>query len=177
MPDVALDLMEAIRSLLDGVQLHVHRRRRSAIDRAGPESALSRWRSVPGAQVAEFYDRKGREYFEKIVQLGIPVPEPTMDDAHRYVAAQFPAWAAASDLLVTACGANPRRLKQYCGLADYKLAVWKRKQEHQHRRPRGERRRGPQEGTSGRRIPLASDRAVCPSSARARSDRPDERRR
>jgi hypothetical protein len=56
-----------------------------------------------------------------------------MDEAHRYIAAQFPAWAAVSDLLVTACGINPRRLKQYCVLADYRLAVWKKQQKHQAR--------------------------------------------
>jgi hypothetical protein len=133
MPDAALDLMEAIRSLLDGVNCTFIV---AADQQLIGQGLRARFRDIDapaGMRASDFYEKKGREYFEKIVQLGIPVPEPTMDEAHRYIAAQFPAWAAASDLLVTACGTNPRRLKQYCVLADYRLAVWKKQQEYQRR--------------------------------------------
>jgi thymidylate kinase len=133
MPDAALDLMEAIRSLLDCVNCTFIVAADQQLIGQGLKARFRDIDAPPGMRVSEFYEKKGREYFEKIVQLGIPVPEPTMDEAHRYIAALFPAWAAASDLLVTACGTNPRRLKQYCVLADYRLAVWKKQQEHQGR--------------------------------------------
>jgi len=133
MPDVALDLMEAIKSLLDGVNCTFIVAADQQLIGQGLKARFRDIDAPAGMRVSEFYEKKGREYFEKIVQLGIPVPEPTMDEAHRYIAAQFPAWAAVSDLLVTACGINPRRLKQYCVLADYRLAVWKKQQKHQAR--------------------------------------------
>jgi hypothetical protein len=71
----------------------------------------------------EFYARKGRDYFEKIIQLGVPVPDPTPRQIHGLISAMFPAWASASDLIGAALGNNPRRVKQYAALLDYRYAV------------------------------------------------------
>ena len=131
MPDVALDLMEAIRSLLDCVNCTFIVAADQQLIGQGLKARFRELDASAGQPQADFFEKKGREYFEKIVQLGIPVPEPSMEEAHRFIAAQFPSWAAASDLLVSACGTNPRRLKQYCVLADYRLAVWKKQQEHE----------------------------------------------
>jgi hypothetical protein len=62
----------------------------------------------------EFLARKGQEYFEKIIQLRINLPECTANHAHRFIAAQFPEWMPATDIILSAVGSNPRRLKQYC---------------------------------------------------------------
>lgn len=67
--------------------------------------------------------RKGKEYFEKIIQLGIRVPEPGSGNVHRFLAAQFPQWLPATDLIQAAVGTNPRRLKQYCTWLTYKYMV------------------------------------------------------
>jgi len=71
----------------------------------------------------EFYARKGREYFEKIIQFGIPVPEAGPNEGYRFIGAHFPQWAASADLIIAAIAANPRRLKQYVGLLEYRYGV------------------------------------------------------
>ena len=115
MPDVVLDLLEAIKIFLHVPDLvfvvaadeeligkGLRLRYRELLDGggAGPEG--------------EFLARKGQEYFEKIIQLRINLPECTANHAHRFIAAQFPEWMPATDIILSAVGSNPRRLKQYC---------------------------------------------------------------
>ena len=124
MPDVALDLLEAIKSLLDGVKCTFIVAADQQLIGQGLKARLRELLDTPDrAQVDAFYNKKGRECFEKIIQLGIRVPEPTAEHAHRFIAAQFPHWLAATDLVEAAIGTNPRRLKQYCNLLDYRFHV------------------------------------------------------
>lgn len=61
-----------------------------------------------------------RAYLEKIIQLGISLPEIKADDAHGLVADHCPEWASASDLIISAFDGNPRRIKQQGALLSYK---------------------------------------------------------
>jgi KAP family P-loop domain/CHAT domain len=124
MPEVALDLLEALKIFLGdtrcifivavdermiGEGLRIRYKELLALPRADMESPL--------------FPRIGKEYFEKIIQLAIRVPQHTAPNVHRFIAAQFPQWLASTDLIQTAVGRNPRRLKQYCMLLDYKYMV------------------------------------------------------
>jgi Cdc6-like AAA superfamily ATPase len=115
MPDVVLDLLEAIK-----IFLHVHRLVFVvAADKTLIGKGLRlRYRELLEGPAAgpegEFFARKGEEYFEKIIQLRINLPECTPEHAHRFIAAQFPEWMPATDIIQAAVGSNPRRLKQYC---------------------------------------------------------------
>lgn len=125
MPDVALDFLEAIKVFLDEVP--------SVFLIAADEHLIGqglrlRFRDLldatPGdGTTQDLLLRKGKEYFEKIIQLGIRVPPRTPEQAHRFIAAQFPQWLPATDIIRTAIGDNPRRLKQYCNLLRYKYLV------------------------------------------------------
>jgi hypothetical protein len=61
-----------------------------------------------------------RAYLEKIIQLGISLPEIKANDAHSLVADHCPEWAGASDLIISAFDGNPRRIKQQGALLSYK---------------------------------------------------------
>jgi hypothetical protein len=124
MPDVALDLLEAIKALLEGVRCVFIV---AADQQLIGQGLKARFRDLLASgdreQVEAFYNKKGREYFEKIIQLGVPVPEPTPEQAHRFISAHFPQWMPVSDLVEAAIGTNPRRLKQYCSLLNYRFRV------------------------------------------------------
>jgi hypothetical protein len=125
MPDVALDLLEAIRIFLGKVNCtFIVAADQELIGQGLKARFHDLMESAQSEQDREFYARKGREYFEKIIQFGVPVPEPTPEEGYRFVSASFPGWAAAADLITAAIGTNPRRLRQYCGLLDYRYGVW-----------------------------------------------------
>jgi len=74
-------------------------------------------------EIQNLLNQKGREYFEKIIQFGVKVPEKNIKYCHRFIATNFPLWASSTDILTTALGTNPRRLKQTCNLLSYKRIV------------------------------------------------------
>ncbi len=126
MPDVALDLLEAIRIFLGEANCtFIVAADQELIGQGLKARFRDLMESAPSASDQDFYARKGREYFEKIIQFGVPVPEPTPVEGYKFIAASFPGWSAAADLVTTAVGANPRRLRQYCTLLDYRHGVWK----------------------------------------------------
>ena len=57
---------------------------------------------------------KGQEYLEKIIQFRTRVPPRTPEQTQRLIAAEFPHWTAAGDIIQSIVGNNPRRVKQYC---------------------------------------------------------------
>jgi hypothetical protein len=124
MPDTALDVLEAIKIFLGDV--------RCVFIVAADEQLIGqglrlRYRDLLEAggqqEVQELLTRKGREYFEKIIQLHIPLPPTTSEQTHKFLVAQFPRWLAATDIISVAVGDNPRRLKQYCERLLYSYAV------------------------------------------------------
>jgi KAP family P-loop domain/CHAT domain len=124
MPDVALDLLEAIRIFLGKVNCtFIVAADQELIGQGLKARFRDVMESAQSEQDREFYARKGREYFEKIIQFGVPVPEPAPEQGYRFVTAGFPGWAPAADLITAAIGANPRRLRQYCTLLDYRWRV------------------------------------------------------
>jgi hypothetical protein len=124
MPDAALDLLEAIKIFLPNapcvflvaadealIGQGLRMRFRDLVDPAGSND------------INAFMNKKGREYFEKIIQLPVHLPRPGSDEIHRFIGARFPEWFAASDLIDAAIGSNPRRLKQYCNRLEYRRLI------------------------------------------------------
>jgi hypothetical protein len=124
MPDVALDLLEAIKIFLEDAPCTFLV---AADENLIGQGLRLRFKTLLEADTGRdsqvLFARKGQEYFEKIIQLGIRVPQPTPKQTHRFIAAQFPEWLPATDIIRTAIGDNPRRLKQYCNLLRYKYLV------------------------------------------------------
>jgi KAP family P-loop domain len=130
MPDVALDLLEAIKIVLvefpwvflvAADQELISRGLRLRYRGLADEAALEADRAG--------LEQKGREYFEKIIQLHIPVPVPNEDQLQRFVAVQFPRLSPAGDIVLLAAGDNPRRIKQYCQWLQYKQGVFEEPEE------------------------------------------------
>jgi hypothetical protein len=123
MPDAALDLLEAIKIFLQSTPCIFI----VAADEALIGQGLRmRFHDVvdPGSvDVNAFMNEKGREYFEKIIQLPVHLPRPGANEIHRFIGARFPEWFAASDLIDAAIGSNPRRLKQYCSRLEYRRLI------------------------------------------------------
>jgi len=115
MPDTALDLLEAIKVFLVDTPC--------VFLVAADEHLIGNALQLRFKDLAHTHGRRGAEYLEKIIQLSIPVPPPSPAQSRRLIAAQFPRWLAAADILVTALGTNPRRLKQYCAFLSYRYEV------------------------------------------------------
>ncbi len=130
MPQVALDVLEMIKIFFfesvqaDAQCLFVVAADKTVIGR-GLRARYQRAGGVADEEAAELLEDKGREYFEKIIQFSVPVPKHGVRENHRYIAAQFPGWACATDILQLALGTNPRRLKQQCSLLSYRRTVAK----------------------------------------------------
>ena len=124
LPDVALDLLEAIKVFLNEVDFIFIV---AADENLIGQGLRIRFRELfSGNEQQEsqnFFDVKGQEYFEKIIQFAARVPPRTPEQTHRFIAGQFPKWTPATDIIQTAIGSNPRRLKQYCNLLTYKSMV------------------------------------------------------
>jgi hypothetical protein len=115
-PDIALDILESIRVALTSDECVFI----IAVDeRLIAQGLRLRYKELfasepsPGA-----FATKGQEYLEKIIQFRVRVPPRGATQTQKLIAAQFPQWAAASDIIQAVSGTNPRRLKQYC----YRLA-------------------------------------------------------
>jgi Cdc6-like AAA superfamily ATPase len=120
-PDVALDILESIRIALSEVECVFV----IAVDETLIAQGLRlRYKELfasdpsPGA-----FSTKGQEYLEKVIQFRVRVPPRTPRQAQRFIAAQFPQWMPAGDLIETVVGNNPRRLKQYCQRLSFQKMV------------------------------------------------------
>ena len=129
-PDVALDLLDAIKVFL------VHAKFVFLV--AADEEIIGRglrirYRDIGpqdndaggSGSLTDRLAREGQQYFEKIVQLRIHIPEANPQAAHRFIAAQFPEWMPATDIVFAALGSNPRRVKQYCNWMMFRHSVEK----------------------------------------------------
>jgi hypothetical protein len=123
-PDVAVDLLDAIQVFLGDIDcVFIVAADRELVGQGLKIRFKDLVQATGSEKDREFYARKGDEYIEKIIQFGVPVPQPTAAEAHRFIAARFPGWAACSDLINTALEGNPRRMQQYTSLLDYRHAV------------------------------------------------------
>ncbi len=124
LPDVALDLLEAIKIFFADVSCifliaadenligqGLRLRYRDLFEQGDPK------------KVEELLTQKGREYFEKVIQFGVRVPPKTPTQTHHFISAQYPRWMPATDIIQAAVGNNPRRLKQYCGVLSFAYEV------------------------------------------------------
>ena len=110
-PDVALDIMESIRIALsecDCVYI-------LAVDeRLISQGLRLRYRELFENEADAEIASKGQEYLEKIIQFRTRVPHRTPEQTQRLIAAEFPHWTPAGDIIQSIVGNNPRRVKQYC---------------------------------------------------------------
>lgn len=124
LPDVALDLLEAIKVFLEEVEfIFIVAADENLIGQGLKMRFKELFSGYEHVESQSFFDQKGQEYFEKIIQFAVRVPARTPEQTHRFIAAQFPKWTPATDIIQTAIGNNPRRLKQYCNLLTYKYMV------------------------------------------------------
>ncbi len=110
-PDVALDIMESIRiALSEGNCVYI-----LAVDERLIEQGLRlRYRELFAKETDAAINSKGQEYLEKIIQFRTRVPPRNAEQTQRLIAAEFPHWTPAGDIIQTIIGNNPRRVKQYC---------------------------------------------------------------
>jgi hypothetical protein len=110
-PDVALDIMESIRiALSEGDCVYI-----LAVDeRLIAQGLRLRYRELFEKEEDLVIAAKGQEYLEKIIQFRTRVPPRTPEQTQRLIAAEFPHWTAAGDIIQGIVGNNPRRVKQYC---------------------------------------------------------------
>jgi hypothetical protein len=110
-PDVALDIMESISiALSEGDCVYI-----VAVDQRLIEQGLRlRYRELFEQEQEREIETKGQEYLEKIIQFRTKVPSRTPEQTQRLIAAEFPHWTPAADIIRSIAGNNPRRVKQYC---------------------------------------------------------------
>ena len=139
-PDVALDIVESIRiALWDARCVFI-----IAVDSRLIEQGLRiRYKELFREGLAVSAEERGREYLEKIIQFSTRLPSRTPEQIRRFVAAQFPEWAAAGDIIELVAGTNPRRVKQYCQHLTFQQMVGART-------PTPTRRRAPEPTTPTR---------------------------
>ena len=124
MPDVAFDLLEALKIFLGDANCMFIVAADEQVINEGVRLRYKELLQLGKALGEQFpFDRKANEYMEKIIQLAIRVPDHTVDEVHKFISAQFPLWLPATDLIQAAVGSNPRRLKQYCTYLSYKFQV------------------------------------------------------
>ncbi len=113
-PNVALDVLEAIKILLHTSPcIFIVAADETLIGQGLRIRYHDVYESLESLELKQFLDKKGTEYFEKIIQMRFRIPPRSSQQAHKYVSAQYPQWVAATDLLQAAIGYNPRRLNQY----------------------------------------------------------------
>ena len=124
MPDVALDILEAIKIFPDKAPCIFLVAADENLIGQGLRLRFKELLAGDGdGQVPLLLARKGQEYFEKIIQFAIRVPYRTEEQTHRLIAALFPQWIPATDLIRVAVDDNPRRLKQFSHWLSYRLLV------------------------------------------------------
>ena len=121
LPNVALDLLEAIRNFLQGLNcIFIIAADENLIGQGLRLRYKELFDSGDPRRTEAYLNQRGQEFFEKIIQFGVRVPARTQQQTHKFIATQFPKWVPASDIIQTAIGNNPRRLKQYCNLLTFK---------------------------------------------------------
>lgn len=123
-PDVALDIMESIRIALSEVDCVFI----IAVDETLISQGLRlRYKELfaeeKKAGVNNALANKGQEYLEKIIQFRTRVPPRTAEQTKRLIAAEFPDWTPAGDIIQTIANNNPRRIKQYCQRLSFQKGV------------------------------------------------------
>jgi hypothetical protein len=118
LPDVALDVLEAVKVFLGEVPAIFLV---AADEKLIGQGLRLRYRDLPEESID--FAQKGREYFEKIIQFNVRVPERKGALTHDFLVAQFPHWLPATDLIAAAIGDNPRRLKQFGNYLTYEYQV------------------------------------------------------
>jgi predicted KAP-like P-loop ATPase len=125
LPDVALDLLEAVKVFFDEVDfIFIVAADENLIGQGLRLRYKELFTGRDNTQGQAFFDQKGQEYFEKIIQFAVRVPPRTTEQSHTFIAAQFPKWTPTTDIIQTAIGSNPRRIKQYCNLLSYQYMVF-----------------------------------------------------
>ena len=129
MPEAALDILEMMKIFFfESREVQTRCLFVVAADRELIGQGLNaRFRAMTkgeeNSEIRKMLRHKGREYFEKIIQFGVQVPQKSSEQSHRFVATHFPSWGCATDILRCSAGTNPRRLKQQCNLLSYKHSV------------------------------------------------------
>lgn len=123
-PDVALDIMESIRLALSEVSCVFI----IAVDETLISQGLRlRYKELFADTIkagsVEALANKGQEYLEKIIQFRTRVPPRTAEQTKRLIAAEFPDWTPAGDIIQTIANNNPRRIKQYCQRLSFQKEV------------------------------------------------------
>lgn len=119
-PDVALDIMESIRIALIDVECVFI----IAVDDTLISQGLRlRYKELFADDSSAALVNKGQEYLEKIIQFRTRVPPRTAEQTKRLIAAEFPDWTPAGDIIQTITNNNPRRIKQYCQRLKFQQAV------------------------------------------------------
>ena len=123
-PDVALDIMETIKIALGDVSCVFI----LAVDETLIAQGLRlRYKELfaeaTTAGEIEALTNKGWEYLEKIIQFRTRVPPRTTEQTKRLIAAEFPDWTPAGDIIQTIANNNPRRIKQYCQRLNFQKEV------------------------------------------------------
>jgi len=135
-PNVALDILEAIRISLaeakcvfivavDDRLIGQGLRMRYGERSNGQALQLQYGELLINTTEGDDLERKGQEYIEKIIQFGIRLPPTSRQQCERFIAAQFPHWMAAADIVETVCGNNPRRVKKYCHRLTFQRMIGK----------------------------------------------------
>ena len=120
LPDVALDLLEAIKIFFEDVQcIFLVAADKTLIGQGLRLRFKDLFDQGDPLRTEELLTRKGDEYFEKVVQFGVRVPSRTPRQVHNFISAQYPKWMSATDIITAAIGNNPRRLKQYCNILSF----------------------------------------------------------
>lgn len=127
LPDVALDLLEAIKIFFSDVGCIFLI---AADEQLIGQGLRLRYRDLfnqgDHQKVEDLLNQKGKEYFEKVIQFGVHVPARTPENMYRFISAQFPQWISAGDIAQCVVGNNPRRLKQYCNILSFAFDVSQR---------------------------------------------------
>jgi len=123
-PDVALDIMESIRIALSEVGCVFI----LAVDETLIAQGLRlRYKELFAEEKKAGVDNplanKSQEYLEKIIQFRTRLPPRTAEQTKRLIAAEFPDWTPAGDIIQTIANNNPRRIKQYCHRLSFQKEV------------------------------------------------------
>lgn len=111
-PDVALDIMEAIRVVFEQESRCVFI---VAVDhRLISQGLRLRYPELFDPKHGGTLSTKGDEYLEKIIQFRMFMPQRTQEQVQKMIAGRYPELMAAGDIIRSVVGTNPRRIKQHC---------------------------------------------------------------
>ena len=79
---------------------------------------------IQDSNMPDFFQLKGKQYIEKIIQFQVNLPPRSNQDIKRFISSQFPRWTIASDIINIGVGGNPRRLIHHCNSLSYYYRVY-----------------------------------------------------